>query len=83
MRICAGSRPKSCTESAAEAPATARTIGMRRVTRACIGTKLYHRRTESLRRHVAAARSTLRSRLIGWWTVAASGTPRRSSDNRP
>jgi hypothetical protein len=38
----------------------------------------YHRRNMKRRRRSgAAARSISRSTVIGWWTVATTGTPRR------
>ena len=61
--------------SVAEDDETVNNSGMLRATRSCIFKKPYHRRTDGLRHQRAAARSTTRSRVIGWCTVATTGIP--------
>ncbi len=62
--------------SRAELSETVRIRPSRRATLACIRTKPYQRRSATRLRQVgAAARSTLRSKVIGWWIVVTSGRP--------
>ncbi len=62
--------------SVAELSETVSSDGIRRTTLVCIRVKPYQRRNESRRLNVAAsASSNARSTVIGWWTVATSGSP--------
>lgn len=75
------STPKSSAISAAEVEETVIRSGISRATRCCMPRNPYQRWTNALRRHGAAARSTARSRVIGWWMVATSGTRRAMSSS--
>ena len=70
-----GETPKSSAMSAADVDDTVSSSGIRRATCFCISAKPYHRRTSGFRHHFAAATSSTRSRVIGWWTVATTGRP--------
>ncbi len=54
---------------------TVSSSGIWRATCFCISAKPYHLRTNGLRHHFAAATSSTRSRVIGWCTVATTGSP--------
>ena len=83
-RVRAGSTPKSRTTSRREASEGVITSGIRRATRACIRTKPYQRRIAQRRRRVVACASSIRrSKVIGWWIVATTGSPARSTSSRP
>ena len=78
-----GLTAKSSAMSAAEVDDTVTSSGIRRATSFCISAKPYHRRTSGLRHHFAAATSRTRSRVIGWCTVATTGSPASAIANRP
>ncbi len=78
-----GCTPKSVVMSVAEDDETVSNSGMLRATRSCIPKKPYHLRTDGLRHQRAAARSTSRSRVIGWCTVATTGRPVAAILSRP
>ena len=78
-----GDTPKSSAMSAAEDDDTVSSSGIWRATFCCISAKPYHLRTNGFRHQRAAATSSTRSRVMGWWTVATTGRPSDSSFNRP
>ena len=59
---------------------TVSTLSHPRATRPCIRRNAYHRRSVSRRRRLgAAARSTARSTVIGWWMIVTIGSSRCTS----
>ena len=80
---CSGDTPKSSAMSAADVDDTVSSSGIRRATSFCISANPYHRRTSGLRHHRAAATSSTRSRVIGWCTVATTGSPAPAIFSRP
>lgn len=75
---------KAVRMSSSEDFETVSRVGMRRATRACMRRNPYQRRRVSLRCNVGAlARSSSRSRVIGWWIVATSGRPASAMRSRP
>ena len=69
--------------SVADVDDTVSSSGIWRATFFCISAKPYHRRTNGLRHHAAAATSSTRSRVIGWCTVATTGRPRSAIFSKP
>jgi hypothetical protein len=82
-RILAGSTPKSVTMSSKEFSLTVMRLGIRRTTRPCMARKPYQRLLESFLRSGLAARSSFRSTVIGWCTLAMTGIPARCMRSMP
>lgn len=80
---CSGETPKSEMMSAADDDETVNRSGMWRATSCCMAKNPYQRRTNGFRHHRAAARSSTRSRVIGWCTVATTGSPAPAMLSRP
>ena len=70
-----GSTPKSRAMSRLLLSETVRICGSRRATLPCMRRKEYQRRRLAFLRPDACARSTRRSKVIGWWIVVTSGRP--------
>ena len=69
--------PISVLIASLDAPETVSRRGRRLVTRFCIRTKPYQRRSERRRRRLGAAASSVRRSIaMGWWTVARTGRNR-------
>ncbi len=80
----AGSTPKSATTSRAELSDGHSTCEDARATLPCIRRKPYQRRSDRrCFQLVALARSTRRSKVIGWWIVVTTGRPARSMSSTP
>ena len=78
-----GDTAKSSAMSAADEDDTVSSSGIWRATCFCISAKPYHLRTNGFRHHFAAATSTTRSRVIGWCTVATTGSPSSAIASSP
>ena len=79
-----GSTPNSRAMSTAELCDTVTMCLSPRATLPCIRRKPYQRRRESfLRRVGAAARSSFRSMVMGWWMLATRGRPSSWSSRTP